>query len=139
VSEFKLDPRLEADSIPLGNLRICHVRMMKDSSWPWLLLIPQRSNVSELYALSNKELEQASRDTADVSWALKQITECDSINSGALGNIVEQLHIHVIARNEGDTNWPNPVWGCAGEPTEYSKEKRMELINALVGKLFKRK
>lgn len=135
---FTLDARLERDSIPLGNLRFCHVRLMKDARWPWLLLIPQRDGLSEIYTLSNRELEQVARDTADCAWALKQVTDCDSINSGALGNIVEQLHIHVIARNEGDENWPNPVWGF-GTPDEYATDKRMELITALATKLFKRK
>ncbi|MBL1405474.1 MAG: HIT family protein [Rhizobiales bacterium] len=138
MSAFTLDPTLEKDSIPLGNLRICHVRLMKDARWPWLLLIPQRPDLSELYSLSNRELEQVARDTADVSWALKQVTECDSINSGALGNIIDQLHVHVIARSDGDANWPNPVWGH-GSPTEYEKGQRMELISGLAPKLFNRK
>lgn len=137
MSRFVLDPRLEKDSIPLGNLRLCHVRLMKDSRWPWLLLIPQVADMSELYSLSNRQLEQASRDTADVSWALKQVTDCDSINSGALGNIVEQLHIHVVARSKGDPNWPNPVWGY-GQKEDYEVNERMRLITPLSTKLFKR-
>lgn len=138
MSRFVLDPRLEKDSLPLGNLRICHVRLMKDARWPWLLLIPQVADTSELYTLSNRQLEQASRDTADVSWALKQVTDCDSINSGALGNIVEQLHIHVVARNVGDPNWPNPIWGY-GSAQPYNDEQRMKLITELAAKLFRRK
>ena len=130
-----LDPRLESDSIALGNLRFCEVRLMNDARWPWLLLIPQRENISELHDLSPSELNAVTLDSVEAARALKQITGCTKINSAALGNIVRQLHIHVIARNENDANWPGPVWGF-GKREDYNESHQAELSAALKDKLF---
>lgn len=108
---FSLDPRLEADSDHLMWLGLCELRMMNDRRWPWLILVPQRPGIEEIHDLTPLDQAMATFEVNMVSQALKQVTGCTKINIGALGNIVRQLHIHVIARNEGDDGWPGPVWG----------------------------
>ena len=121
-----IDPRLENDSIELGHLQICQVRLMNDKRWPWLVLIPQIENAVELHDLEGEQQALVAQDTAIAANALKQVTGCLKINTGALGNIVCQLHVHVIARTEGDANWPGPVWGF-GEREAYG-DGELEMI-----------
>jgi diadenosine tetraphosphate (Ap4A) HIT family hydrolase len=108
---FTLDGRLEADSDHLMWLGLCELRVMNDRRWPWLILIPQRPGAAEIHDLTPLDQAMLTFETNMVSQALKTATGCAKINSGALGNIVRQLHVHVIARNEGDPGWPGPVWG----------------------------
>ncbi|KQZ15427.1 histidine triad (HIT) protein [Mesorhizobium sp. Root554] len=107
---FTLDARLEASSEQVMWLGLCELRLMNDSRWPWLLLIPQRPGIEEIHDLTPLDQAMLTFEVNMVAEALKKATGCTKINSGALGNIVRQLHIHVIARNEGDAGWPGPVW-----------------------------
>ncbi|WEX12045.1 HIT family protein [Chelativorans sp. AA-79] len=108
---FVLDPRLEGESLPVVWLGLCELRLRDERRWPWLLLIPQRPGIEEIHDLTPLDQAMLSFETNLVSKALKELTGCTKINCGALGNIVRQLHIHIIARNEGDDAWPGPVWG----------------------------
>jgi diadenosine tetraphosphate (Ap4A) HIT family hydrolase len=108
---FELDARLEADSVPLLWLGLCELRIMNDRRWPWLLLVPQRPGVEEIHDMTPLDQAMLTFECNTVAHALKRVTACTKINTGALGNIVRQLHVHVIARNEGDPGWPGPVWG----------------------------
>ncbi|MFC6489830.1 HIT family protein [Nitratireductor sp. GCM10026969] len=108
---FELDPRLETESIPVAWLGLCELRLRDDRRWPWLLLIPQRPGIEELHDLTPLDQAMLSFETNLVSKALKEMTGCTKINCAALGNVVRQLHVHVIARNEGDHGWPGPIWG----------------------------
>lgn len=108
---FELDRRLEADSEQVMWLGLCELRLMNDCRWPWLLLVPQRPGVEEIHDLTPLDQAMLSFETNMVAQGLKKVTGCTKINSGALGNIVRQLHVHVIARSEGDPGWPGPVWG----------------------------
>lgn len=108
---FELDVRLEADSEHAMWLGLCELRVMNDSRWPWLLLIPQRTGIEEVHDLTPLDQAMLTFETNLVAQGLKTATGCTKINSGALGNIVRQLHVHVIARSEGDAGWPGPVWG----------------------------
>lgn len=108
---FTLDSRLEADSEPVMWLGLCELRVMNDRRWPWLILVPQRAGVEEIHDLTPLDQTMLTFETNMVSQSLKRVTGCSKINVGALGNIVRQLHVHVIARNEGDPGWPGPVWG----------------------------
>jgi diadenosine tetraphosphate (Ap4A) HIT family hydrolase len=130
TQEIPLDPRLAADSIAVGRLEICGVRLQDDARFPWLVLIPQRAGLSELFELSVAERSIAMEEIAQCSAALRAVTQCLKINVGALGNIVRQLHIHIVARNEGDVAWPGPVWG-AGEKVPYRETQKAELIERL--------
>jgi len=108
---FTLDARLEADSEHLVWLGLCELRIMNDSRWPWLILVPQRPDVEELHELKPLDQAMLTFEIDIAAKALKKATGCSKINIGALGNIVRQLHIHVVARSEGDAGWPGPVWG----------------------------
>ncbi|ODT56608.1 MAG: histidine triad (HIT) protein [Methylobacterium sp. SCN 67-24] len=108
---FALDSRLDTDSEPLMWLGLCELRIMNDNRWPWLILVPQRPGIEELHDLTPLDQAMLTFESNMVAHALKRSTGCTKINTGALGNIVRQLHIHVIARTEGDAGWPGPVWG----------------------------
>ena len=115
---FELDAKLAADSTALMQLGFCELRVMNDRRWSWLVLVPQRTGASEVHDLTPLEQTMLAFETNLVAEALKRLTGCDKINTGALGNIVRQLHVHVIARFEGDDGWPGPVWGF-GERQPY--------------------
>lgn len=108
---FSLDVRLEADSEPLMWLGLCELRVMNDRRWPWLVLVPQRPGAEEIHDMTPLDQAMLTFEVNMVAQALKRATGCSKINSGALGNIVRQLHVHVVARSEGDAGWPGPVWG----------------------------
>jgi diadenosine tetraphosphate (Ap4A) HIT family hydrolase len=108
---FVLDSRLEADTEPLMWLGLCELRVMDDRRWPWLILVPQRPGIEETHELTPLDQAMLTFEVNMVAQALKQTSDCTKINTGALGNIVRQLHVHVVARCDGDPGWPGPVWG----------------------------
>ncbi|TAM99360.1 MAG: HIT domain-containing protein [Rhizobiaceae bacterium] len=122
---FSLDPRLEMDSHPVLCLGLCELRLMDDRRWPWLILVPQRQGAQEIHDLTPLDQAMLAFETNMVAQALKEITACAKINTGALGNSVRQMHIHVVARSEGDPNWPGPVWGF-GSRDPYQPEALYE-------------
>jgi diadenosine tetraphosphate (Ap4A) HIT family hydrolase len=111
AANWELHPQLEQDTVPLGDLPLSRVLVIKDANYPWLLLVPRRAGVCELVDLGEAEQAQLMTEIAHASRALKTITSCDKLNVAALGNVVPQLHVHVIARRAGDAAWPRPVWG----------------------------
>jgi diadenosine tetraphosphate (Ap4A) HIT family hydrolase len=131
---FTLDDRLFRDSDLLLRLGLCELRLMRDSRWPWLVLVPQRCGVSEVFDLTPLDQAMLTFEQNTVAAALKDITGATKINIGALGNIVRQLHVHIIARVEGDPNWPGPVWGYE-KPIPYSADDQdaftQKLLEAL--------
>lgn len=137
TKEISLDPRLAADSVAIGKLALCEVRLTNDARFPWLVLVPQRENISELFELAAPDQAAAMEEITRVSAALRAVTQCLKINVGALGNIVRQLHIHVVARNEGDAAWPGPVWG-AGKSVPYGETEKADLIERLQSALAMR-
>lgn len=131
---FTLDERLSRDGIQITDLGLCDLRLMNDRRWPWLILIPKRDGVSELFDLSPLDQTMLTFETNLVASALKTVTGCTKVNVGALGNIVRQLHVHVIARSEGDANWPGPVWGYGkGEP--WNEEARTDFVKRIMDAL----
>ena len=121
--DFALHPQLAADSTPVCDLDVCAVRLLDDARWPWLLLSPRRAGLRELHDLDAADLPVVVRETAAAGRVLADLTHADKINTASLGNVVEQLHIHVVARRRGDTNWPGPVWGCPSR-TAYDEATR---------------
>ena len=111
MSDFELDKRLKGDSIPIVELPLSAVRLMNERSWPWLILVPQRPGIEEVHDLTPLDQAMLTFEVNMSAQTLKRVTGCTKINTGALGNIVRQLHVHVVARNEGDAAWPGPVWG----------------------------
>jgi diadenosine tetraphosphate (Ap4A) HIT family hydrolase len=118
---FELDRRLEADTMHVMWLGLCELRLMDDRRWPWLVLVPQRRGAVEVHDMTPLDQTLLTFEANMVAEALKEVTGCTKINTGALGNIVRQLHVHVVARSEGDANWPGPVWGH-GEREPYRRE-----------------
>ena len=134
MSDFRPDERLVRDSDLVTKIGLCELRLMKDARWPWLVLVPQRPGASEVFDLTPLDQTMLTFETTLVAEALKKVTGAAKINTGALGNIVRQLHVHVIARREGDPNWPGPVWGFgAAEPrsAEETKAFSAKLLDAL--------
>ena len=132
-SVFQLHERLARDSFPVTDLPLCHVRLMDNKLFPWLLLIPQVGDACEWIDLSREQQHQLSDEIAVVSHILQALVTPDKLNIGALGNQVPQLHIHLIARYKGDKAWPNPVWGGPAESYSEAEAERFvyELRQAL--------
>ena len=125
MNGFVLDPRLENDSTSVMVTGLCDLRLSRDARWPWLILVPRRADITEIFELTPLDQVLLAFETELVAKALKNITGATKINIGALGNIVRQLHVHVIARFVGDANWPGPVWGF-GRAEPYEDGKRDE-------------
>jgi len=129
-----LHPQLEKDCIVLGQLDLCAVLLMPDANYPWLILVPQRENISEIYQLSDAEQQQLMRESSKVSRLLSELFQADKINVAALGNMVPQLHVHHVARFRTDAAWPAPIWGAVSAK-EYDakalKDMQGQLRNAL--------
>ena len=118
---FRLDPRLDQDTVPLAQLSLAHVLLMCDARYPWLILVPEKPDLRELHDLGAADRTQLIEEITQVSRVLERLFKPDKINIGALGNIVRQLHIHVIARRIDDSAWPGPAWG-RGAAVPYSAE-----------------
>ncbi|RBP53274.1 HIT domain-containing protein [Arenicella xantha] len=108
---YELHPTLKADTIAIGDLNLCELRLMNNALVPWLILVPKRPNISEAYQLSEDEQIQLCQETSLISELTMQIFQGDKLNTGAIGNIVPQLHIHIVIRYQVDPVWPKPVWG----------------------------
>lgn len=105
-----LDPHLERDSSPIVSLKLCQVRLQHNAAFPWVILIPQRENVSEIIDLSEADQRVLMEEIALTSRVMKHLFKPDKLNVANLGNIVPQLHVHVVARFKDDKAWPNPIW-----------------------------
>ncbi len=113
-TSFRLDSRIEETSFPFGQLLLCSVRILNDRRFPWLLLIPERTGLREIHDLPAEQRALLIEEIAAASRALQAARGAEKINVGALGNMVAQLHIHVVARFAADPAWPGPVWSFAG-------------------------
>ncbi len=129
-SEFDLDGRLEADSIFIADGPLSQFRLMNDARYPWLVLVPKVSNASEWIDLPESQQQILLSEINTAAKILREQFSCEKINIGALGNIVRQLHVHVIARTSQDEAWPGPVWG-QGKTKAYSAVE----LELLIGKL----
>jgi len=127
---FALDPRLQADTRPVAMLPLCELRLMDDARYPWLILVPRRAGMTEIADLTESEQAQLWREANQAAAALRALAPCDKLNLGALGNIVRQLHLHVVARTEGDAAWPGPVWG-SGAAVPYAADALAARLAAL--------
>jgi diadenosine tetraphosphate (Ap4A) HIT family hydrolase len=132
--QWALDPSLARDTVPVGDLPLSRVLLINDANYPWLLLVPRRSGASEITDLEYVEQAQLMTEIAAAGRVLKELTGCDKINTAALGNVVPQLHVHVIARKRGDAAWPKPVWGVA-PPIAYGKADLEKTLAPLREKL----
>jgi diadenosine tetraphosphate (Ap4A) HIT family hydrolase len=120
-ADWELDPLLERDTVAIGDMPLSRALLIKDATYPWLLLVPRRHAASEITDLDTIEQAQLMSEVAHAGRVLKELTACDKINVAALGNVVAQLHVHVIARSRGDAAWPRPVWNAV-PPRSYDKD-----------------
>jgi diadenosine tetraphosphate (Ap4A) HIT family hydrolase len=127
---FDLDPRLAADTLPVARLDLCELRLMNDARFAWLVLVPRRAGLVEIADLTPSERTLLWHEVDRADAALRAVAPCDKLNLGALGNIVRQLHVHVVARCEGDAAWPGPVWG-SGPAVPYGEAERNALPDDL--------
>src|SRR5271154_2119781 len=127
-SDWSLHARLKEDTIDIGDLPLSRVLVIKDAHYPWLLLVPRRPDVVEIIDLNEVEQAQLMTETSRAARALKEITKCEKLNIAALGNVVPQLHVHIIARSSNDAAWPRPVWGCM-RPLAHDAEEVQRFIS----------
>ncbi len=127
---FALHPQLEADTALICDLDLCRVLLRLDARFPWLILVPQKDHVTDILDLDEPEQLQLMREVVCATTAMKKLFQPDKINIGALGNIVPQLHVHVIARFIADAAWPHPVWSH-GEARPYEKSQLGVVKNKL--------
>ncbi|WP_280547706.1 HIT family protein [Halomonas sp. 11-S5] len=111
MSDFEPDARLVNDSYPVTELPLCQLRLMDDARFPWLVLIPRRLEVSEVFQLDASAQQQLWREASAIGRAMLEALGGDKLNIASLGNVVAQLHVHVIVRRREDAAWPAPVWG----------------------------
>ena len=127
---FELDPRLAADTFSVGETPLSQLLLMNDARYPWLILVPRRSDVTEPFELSEADQAQLWQESMRLGKAMKAQFAADKLNIAALGNQVAQLHVHHIARFHRDDAWPGPVWGV-GSAVPYSDAARDALIGEL--------
>ncbi len=108
---FELDQRLQNDTVLICDLALSRVLLMKDSRYPWLILVPRRSGKTEIHQLDTDDRRQLLEESCRVSALMLELFEISKMNVAVLGNIVAQLHMHHIGRCPGDPAWPGPVWG----------------------------
>lgn len=128
TQSFVLHSKLAADTLPLGESRLCEVRLMNDSHWPWVLLVPRVPDVREIYQLPKQHQLRLAEESSLLGEGMMKAFSGDKFNVAALGNMVPQLHLHHIVRFEGDPAWPGPVWGKV-TPLPY-EEQAIALIRA---------
>ena len=124
---FTLDPRLAADTFEIAELAVSRLLLMNDSRYPWLILVPRRPDLREIIDLDAPARALLMEEIAAASQFVRALPDVEKINVGALGNVVSQLHVHVLGRTVGDAAWPGPVWG-AGAAVRYTPESAAALI-----------
>lgn len=130
---FALHPQIVADTVPVEELELSSLRLMNVAALPWLVLIPRREALREIIDLGENDQATLWKEIAQVSRALSVTVNPTKLNVAALGNAVPQLHVHVIARFEGDPAWPKPVWGNL-PMAPYTDESREALLQNLLSR-----
>ncbi|MDA0663334.1 MAG: HIT family protein [Proteobacteria bacterium] len=130
MPDFALHERLAADTVEAARWPLCRVLLMNDSRYPWLILVPARADMTEIHRLDPSDQAQLMTEITRASRALETLHRPDKINVAALGNMVPQLHIHVVARFRTDDAWPGPIWG-AHPPRPYAAADLDRALNTL--------
>jgi diadenosine tetraphosphate (Ap4A) HIT family hydrolase len=132
---FELHPQLQQDTFELAELSLCKLLLLNDSNYPWLILVPRRTGIKEVYELDVEDQQQLLRESSALGQAMADCFQAEKMNIAALGNIVPQLHIHHIARFSNDPAWPAPVWGAVpAQP--YSEQELAQQLNLLNQKVL---
>jgi diadenosine tetraphosphate (Ap4A) HIT family hydrolase len=131
MADFALHPRLEADTVFVADWGLSRVLLMNDARYPWLILVPRQAGAVEIFDLFETDRALFMEEIVRAEKALKAISGAQKINVGALGNLVPQLHVHVVARSPSDAAWPGPVWGH-GRAVPYDESARAALVAQFV-------
>ncbi|HEY8384422.1 MAG TPA: HIT domain-containing protein [Microvirga sp.] len=132
TAAFDLDSRLAADTIPIGDLTLSSVLLLDDARFPWFVLVPRRPGASELTDLSAGDATQLMDEIRTATRVMLDLARPDKVNVGALGNVVPQLHVHVVGRFLSDPAWPGPVWGH-GQRKPYPAHAAAALVERAAG------
>lgn len=127
---FELHPQLLKDTLAVGDWPLSRVLLLNDAQYPWLVLVPRRAGLREIYELAEAEQLQLLRESSAAGRVLMQAFAGDKLNIGALGNLVPQLHVHHIVRRIGDPAWPGPVWG-RHPPQPYGADAAAQRLQQL--------
>ena len=133
MTDFTLDTRLEHDCLPLGSLHGLRLLLMNNSRVPWFILVPE-TTVTELYELDPRLKEALAKAVDALSRVTKEALNAEKLNVAAIGNVVSQLHIHVVGRSASDFCWPAPVWGAPGG-TPYENVEVTKIVTTLKASL----
>jgi len=131
----EIHPQLRKDCLLLGQLDLCHVLLMRDANYPWLILVPDRDDVTEIHQLNEVDQQQLMRESVLLSRVLEAAFSPDKLNIAALGNIVSQCHVHHVVRYRSDAAWPAPVWGRV-PVREYPEDTLADVAAKLKQALF---
>ena len=126
---FKVNNRFIKSSHHLLELKLCKMRLHDNSKFPWIILIPKRKNIKDMSELNFKDQVLLMKEIIHVSKIVKKLFKTSKLNVEKIGNIVPQLHIHIIARKKNDSSWPLSVWVVKGKP--YSAKVLKDVINRI--------
>jgi diadenosine tetraphosphate (Ap4A) HIT family hydrolase len=130
MEKFHLHPQLEADTAQIADWGLSRVLLMNDARFPWIILVPRRAGLSDLHDLKHAERMVLIEEIDRASAKLKSFTKAKKMNVAALGNMVPQLHVHIIARQDNDAAWPKPVWSV-GSAVAYEQGVKAALVEKL--------
>ncbi|MCP1508534.1 diadenosine tetraphosphate (Ap4A) HIT family hydrolase [Pseudomonas marginalis] len=131
---FALDQRLQQDTLAIGDFPLCRLLLSNDSNYPWYILVPRINGISEVFQLGVADQQKLWEETTALAQLLSEGLVADKMNIGALGNVVSQLHVHVIVRKRDDIAWPAPVWGK--HPARSYTEEQVAAIRARLRELL---
>ncbi|HCM48779.1 MAG TPA: HIT family protein [Colwellia sp.] len=134
ITTFSLHPQLALDGIELADFPLCKLLLCNDSAYPWFILVPKIADISEVFQLEWEQQQQLLNESSLLSELLLQVFAGDKMNIAALGNVVEQLHVHHVVRFKSDAQWPKPIWGQQAL-TPYSYEELVALKAKLLPQL----
>lgn len=136
---FQLHSQLKQDSIDIGQFPLSRLLLINDSQYPWFVLVPERSDITEIYQLSEQDQQLLQKESSLLAKQLAEIYQADKMNIAAIGNLVPQLHIHHIVRYKNDIAWPAPVWGKF-EAVPYTEQQikkiKAQIVSELQGHLI---
>lgn len=129
MTQFQLHPQLDSDTAHIVDLDLCQLLLMNDQNYPWVVMVPRRPELREMHDLSSGDQQVLMREITQVSKAMQCLFEAEKMNVAALGNMVPQLHVHVIARFERDPAWPGPIWGVVPAMAYAPSEQETMVAN----------
>lgn len=127
---YELHPKLAQDTFSIGEYELCDVRLMNDTRYPWVILVPKQANLREVYQLAEADQQRLIYESSFTAEQMVQLFSAQKMNVAAIGNVVEQLHLHHVARFTSDAAWPLPVWGI-GDAQPYSEVAAKAMLSQL--------